>query len=153
MQKSLTLSLLLLSHALSAMDNDQQEQKDLKTRCEIARIECLMYTNPEEALLASAVLASGKSRQEIKDLQGLDLSEIKDVHHHQAGNFINYTATLKDGDTICADFFVAGPMQGQYSCSRFIESGFGFCSPIIPLPNKYFHDLKKIYDESFNKKL
>lgn len=151
MQKLLAFSLLLLSTALSAMDKDQQEQNDLKIRCEIARIECLMYSNPDEALLASAVLASGKSRQEIKSLQGLDLSEIKDVHHHQAGNFINYTATLKDGDTICADFFVAGPMQGQYSCSRFIESGFGFCSPIISLPSKYYHDLKRIYDEYLNK--
>ena len=91
----------------------------------------------------------GESRKKIKTSHELDLSNIQNVYRHEAGNTICYSATLKNGGTITADYFVAGSKAGQYDCSCYrTHKGFFFETS---LSDHYYHVLKKIHEESLNK--
>ena len=71
--------------------------------------------------------------------------EIRTINYVESGNYKGYCATLKNGDQICADFFVAGPYQGSFHCVRSTYNKRGFFNE-IQLNNNVYHELRALYE-------
>lgn len=109
----------------------------------------MSHDNIFEALLIdSAQLAlsvSGDSRK-VEELGSINESSIKKVSKYIGTNAEIYSTTLADGSWLVADYFHAGSMAGQISCSRYIRDTHGM-SIDVPVSSHYFHLLKRIAEQ------
>lgn len=100
-----------------------------------------------------ASIALNKSLEEIERLKKTYLSEIQKTYRRDGENFVNYNAILKNGSIITVDYFVKGPLKGQYHGKKVIYTKNGFSLGIL-LNNKiqWYNCLKDLHQKSLKNK-
>ena len=92
-----------------------------------------------------AALALNISTNELRQLQKVNESEIRQISYTESGNTKSYYATLNNCDTISASFFVAGPAKGSFICNRRQKDKYGYYI-LIPLNNDTYDQLRNLHE-------
>ena len=117
----------------------------------IVSCQALFGMNQEEGLkqlaLGTAALALWAPMKDVEVRQHVNNADISHVYYIEFRNGKGFSALLHNGDTIAVDFFVNGPLAGQYCGNHFKTDNSGY-SAEIPLNHSHviFAELKNLYD-------
>lgn len=131
------LSLLLLSSSSNAMQIDGQ----------------LIHGSVDDALrqiaigTARLVLAVKGDTRDVRDLSKIEIGEISSVTRFENEKVESYYAELSGGDSLSVNRFLSGNFDGSVDCMRIIGRGVE-----LPIDEKYFFELKNLYDKQISKK-
>jgi hypothetical protein len=96
---------------------------------------------------ARLVLAVKGDTRDVRDLSKIEIGEISSVTRFENEKVESYYAELSGGDSLSVNRFLSGNFDGSVDCMRIIGRGVE-----LPIDEKYFFELKNLYDKQISKK-
>ncbi len=121
-------------------DDSCKRKLTLKDESRMLEIQSKSYTDPTNACIESAAWALDKPVSEVRRLSQINSDDIVTLHYVEGKYYKGYHAYLKNGDGIYCYYFVKGPLEGGYDCTRISNN-----KTMIPMDSEVYDKLRVEY--------